>query len=79
MITPVIHVSARLPRHAAMKNFPHRCRTMKKKKSSTLQRWMLLKNRPTSDWCHHDGPRTMRTTPEAKITTNEAKLRIPKM
>ena len=52
---------------------------MKKKKSSTLHRWMLLKKSPTLDWCHHDGPLRMSTTPESRMTTNEAKLRMPKM
>ena len=28
-----------MPRHAAMKNLPHKWMTMKKKKSSTLHRW----------------------------------------
>ncbi len=36
--TPVIQVSARRPRHAAMKNFPHRWITMKAKNNSTLHR-----------------------------------------
>ena len=77
--TPVIHVRVRLPRHAAMKNLPHRCRTMKKKNSSTLHRWMLLKKSPVFDTCHHDGPLRMSTVPEARMTTNAAMVRTPKV
>ena len=37
---PVIHVSARLPRQAAMKNLPHKWMTMQAKNNSTLHRCM---------------------------------------
>ncbi len=47
VIAPLIHVRLRPPRQAAMKNFPHRWMTMKKKNSSTDHRWMLLKKCPT--------------------------------
>ena len=36
--TPVIQVSARLPRQAAIQNLPHRWTTMNPKNSSTLHR-----------------------------------------
>ena len=41
--TPVIQVSQRRPRQAAIQNLPHRWMTMKAMKSSTLHRWTLLK------------------------------------
>ena len=44
--TPVIQVIARRPRQAAIQNFPHRWMTMKTKNSWTLQKCMLLVNRP---------------------------------
>ena len=53
---PVIQVSARRPRQAAMKNLPHRWTTMKKKNSSVLQRCRLLKKWPTEELCHQAGP-----------------------
>ena len=39
-----------------MKNLPQRWTTMAKKKSSTAQRWMLLKKRPKLVVCHQVGP-----------------------
>ena len=42
-ITPVIQVSARRPRQAAIQNLPHRWMTMKAMNSSTDHRWTLLK------------------------------------
>jgi hypothetical protein len=44
---PVIQVSARFPRHAAMKNLPHKWMTMHAKNSSTLHRCIELKKCPT--------------------------------
>ena len=40
---------------------------MTKKKISTAHRWMLLKNRPTPETCHHAGPLRPRMTPETTI------------
>ena len=70
-ITPVIQVSRRLPRQAAMKNLPHRWMTMKKKKASTDQRCSEFTNRPTLDRCHHTGPSTASTQP-VTITRSSA-------
>jgi hypothetical protein len=53
---PVIHVSARLPRQAAMKNLPHRWITMNAMNSSTLHRCRLLKKCPIPEVCHQAGP-----------------------
>ncbi len=77
-IAPVTQVSARRPRQAAMKNLPHRCTTMKKKKSSVLQRCMLLKKWPTLEPCHHAGPARASTAPEKRTTASEASVSTPK-
>ena len=37
---------------------------MAKKKTSTAQRWTLLKNFPTPETCHQAGPLSPRITPE---------------
>ena len=47
--TPVIQVSARRPRQAAMKNFPHRCTTMTAKKISVLHRCSELTKWPVPE------------------------------
>ncbi len=52
---------------------------MKKKKSSTLHRWMLLKNSPALDSCHQEGPFTTSTRPDRHTTVRAAKVRTPKM
>ena len=62
-IAPVIQVSARRPRQAAMKNFPHRWTTMKKKNSSVLHRCVLLTKWPSEEVCHHAGPASAITAP----------------
>ncbi len=70
---PVIHVSRRLPRHAAMKNLPHRWITMKKKKNSTLHRCSEFTKCPAVETCHQLGPMTARMHPvmmtQARLTT----------
>ena len=76
--TPVIHVSRRFPRQAAMKNFPHRWMTMKKKKASTLQRCRELTKSPVDDTCHHDGPMIDRITPVRITMVRAARVRTPK-
>ena len=60
-----------------MKNFPHRWTTMTKKKSSTAQRWMLLKNCPTPETCHHAGPFSPRIMPETTTTISAAIVATP--
>ena len=45
--TPVIHVSARRPRQAAIQNLPHKWMTSTAMNSSTLHRCRLLKKCPT--------------------------------
>src|SRR5580692_7607614 len=76
--TPVIHVSARPPRHAAMKYLPHRWMTMAKKKISTLQRCIEFTKWPTEEPCHHWGPRIARRHPVAMTTTRAANVATPK-
>ncbi len=44
--TPVIQVSARRPRHAAIQNFAHKWITSSAMNSSTLHRCRLLKKCP---------------------------------
>ena len=61
--TPVIQVSARPPRQAAMKYLPQRWMTMAKKKISTLQRCSELTKWPIDELCHHCGPRIARMHP----------------
>ena len=75
---PVTQVRPRPPRQAPMKNFPQRWMTMVKKNSSTLQRWMPLKNRPTLATCHHSGPFSPRIIPETTTTISEAIVAAPK-
>ncbi len=43
---------------------------MKKKNSSTDQRWMLLKKCPTPVKCHQPGPFSARIVPERMITAS---------
>ena len=61
-----------------MKNLPQRCTTIVKKKTSTAQRWMLLKNFPTPDSCHQAGPLRPRITPEPTTTISAAIVATPK-
>ncbi len=75
---PVIQVSARLPRHAAMKNLPHRWITMNAMKSSTPHRWTLLTYLPTAEACHQPGPSSASTPPEARTTTRDDTVSTPK-
>ena len=51
---------------------------MKKKNSSTLHRWVPLKNRPTFDVCHHVGPKSESTMPDATTTRRAAMVSTPK-
>jgi hypothetical protein len=60
-----------------MKNLAQRWMTMKKKKSSTLHRCMLLKKCPIFDRCHHDGPSNARTQPLAITTMRAARVSTP--
>ena len=76
--TPVIQVSARRPRQAAIQNFPHRWMTMKMKNSCTLQKCKLLVNLPTDDVWYHAGPAKESPSPESKITKNAASVSTPK-
>ncbi len=78
VIAPVTQVRPRPPRQAPMKNLPQRWTTMAKKKSSTAQRWMLLKKCPTLETCHHSGPFRPRIIPETTITISAAIVATPK-
>ena len=51
---------------------------MKKKNSSVPHRWMLLKKRPAEDVCHHAGPASAITAPEASTTRKAPSVRAPK-
>ncbi len=66
-------VSRRFPRQAAMKNFPQRWITMKKKKASTLHRCREFTKSPAVDTCHQLGPMMASTQPvmmtQARLTT----------
>src|SRR5947209_6014867 len=53
VITPDTQVRPRPSRQAPWKKAVQRCRTMKKKKAWTDQKWMLLKKWPMVDECHH--------------------------
>jgi len=50
---------------------------MKKKNSSTLHRWMLLKKCPTAVVCHQLMPPTARAIPEMMIITRAARVATP--
>ena len=78
MTTPAIQVFARPSRQPAAKYWPHRCRTMKTKKSWTLQKWRPLKKRPTLLTCHHCGPKKARTIPLRITQTSAAIVTTPK-
>ena len=78
VIAPVIQTRERPPRHAAIQYLPHRWMTMKKKNSSTDQRWMLLKKWPMPVKCHQAGPLRARIVPEPMITMSEVSVRTPK-
>jgi hypothetical protein len=77
-IAPVTQVPPRPPRHAPMKNLPHKWITITKKNSSTDQRWMLLKKSPTPVVCHQLGPLRPSTMPELTTTTSAAIVSTPK-
>ena len=62
-----------------MKNFPHRWMTMKKKKSSTLQRCNEFTKRPTVERCHHAGPSSANSVPVMITTASADIVRAPKM
>ena len=52
--------------------------TMNTKNSSTLHRWVELTKCPTEEVCHHRGPPTMSTTPEARTHSRAARVATPK-
>ncbi len=76
--TPVIHVARRLPRQAAIQNFPHRWMTRNAMKSSTLHRCMLLKKWPTGFVCHQSGPPMAMSKPETIARARVASEATPK-
>ena len=76
---PVIQVITRRPRQAAIQNLPHRWTTMNTKNSWTLQKCMLLVNRPSDDVWYQAGPVNASTRPVARITRNAARVATPKM
>ena len=78
MTTPIIQVVARPARQLAMKYWPQRCSTMKTKKSWTLQKCRLLKNRPAAEKCHQSGPARARMTPLKTVSTRAAIVTTPK-
>ena len=78
MTTPTIHVGARPSRQLAAQYWPHRCSTMKMKKSCTLQKWRLLTKRPVVETCHHVGPKNASTTPLRTTQTRAAMVTTPK-
>ena len=47
------------------------------KKSSTLHRCIEFTKSPTEDVCHQRDPPTVKATPEARTTTNDARLSTP--
>src|SRR6202022_3658745 len=51
---------------------------MKTKNTWTLQKWRLLKKRPTLDRCHHWGPNAANTTPLSTTQTSAAMGTTPK-
>jgi hypothetical protein len=61
-----------------MKNLAQRWTTMKRKKSSVLQRWSPLQKRPVADRCHHDGPSIARTAPDPNTTVRAPSVAIPR-
>lgn len=75
---PVTQVPPRPPRQAPMKNLAQRCATIAKKKSCTDQKCRLFTKWPTLETCHHAGPHSPSTTPEASTTTNAAIVSTPK-
>ncbi len=76
--TPVTQVRRRRPRHAAMKNLPHRWMTMKKKNASTLQRWSEFTKSPALDTCHQAGPFNASTHPVAMTSRSADTVSTPK-
>ena len=75
--TPVIQVSARRPRQAAMKNFPHRCMTMTAKKISVLHRCSELTEWPVPELCHQVGPPRASIPPVTSTTKKAARVSTP--
>ena len=75
---PVIQVSARRPRHAAIANLPHRWITMQAKKSSTLHRCSELTKWPRDEVCHHAAPPIASANPDASTNTSAARVATPK-
>ena len=51
---------------------------MKTKKSWTLQKCRLLKNRPAAETCHQSGPAIARMTPLRTVSTSAAIVTTPK-
>ena len=76
-ITPVTQVSVRCPRQDAIQNWPHRCRTMNTKNSSTLHRCSEFTNRPRLDTCHHEAPPSASQAPVASTTSSAAMVVTP--
>lgn len=74
---PVTQVSARLPRHAAIQDFPDRWMTMKAMHSSTLHMCALLTQCPTPEPCHHCGPSSASRLPVTSTTTNAGIVATP--
>jgi hypothetical protein len=79
MSTPKIQTIARPCRHAAIQYWPHRWSTMQKKKSWTLQKWMLLTKRPALVTCHQVGPKKTSTIPLPMTHVSEAIAHTPNM
>ena len=62
-----------------MKYLPQRWITVQTKKAWTLQKWMLLTNRPALETCHQTGPKITRMTPLITIQDSEAIAPTPNM
>ena len=75
--TPVIQVSARRPRQAAIQNLPHKWITRNAMNSSTLHRCRLLKKWPTGLVCHQSGPPRAMANPLTITTPSAARLATP--
>src|SRR5581483_2599375 len=76
--TPVIQVSARRPRQAAIQNLPHRWMTSSAMNSSTLHRCRLLKKCPTRLVCHQSTPPRAIAKPLTITTPSAASDATPK-
>ena len=75
--TPVIQVSARRPRQAAIQNLPHRWMTRNAMNSSTLHRWTLLKKWPTGLVCHQSVPPSAIANPLTIAMPSAASVATP--